>query len=287
MLCATLLLLGPALNGPVRELAPVSAWVGSPSITEPDAGAQTAVALPVRPFQLLDNPGFDLPASHGRVPYWSGTGGSLRAGGGLRLGAGARYRQPIAAWAPGIDGLRLEGTVDGSVLLAVVDGDQRRVERVVSGAFTWEVGREAREAGASLVPRLELLVEAQDPCLLEGLRAQVPLPAPSEEQLRDLVSEELAVILSWWRELGADGSGPRRTRFAAGLWDVSPGSPCSRCPAGTRPTRTCCCGPPSTIRLSVTRRRASWTTCSSRAPRDRVAAQGLVRDRRAAGQRRR
>jgi len=225
MLCATLLLLGPALNGSVRELAPVSAWGGSPSIPEPDAGTQNAVALPVRPFQLLDNPGFDLPASHGRVPYWSGTGGSLQTGGGLRLGAGARYRQPIAAWAPGIDGLRLEGTVDGSVLLAVVDGNERRVERVVSGAFTWEVGREAREAGASLVPRLELLVEAQEPCLLKGLRAQVPLPAPSEEQLRDLVSEELAVILSWWRELGADGSGPRRTRFAAGLWDVLTGEP--------------------------------------------------------------
>ncbi len=225
MLCATLLLLGPALNGSVRELAPVSAWVGSPSIPEPDAGSQTAVGLPVRPFQLLDNPGFDLPASHDRVPYWSGTGGSLQAGGGLRLGAGARYRQPIAAWAPGIDGLRLEGAVDGSVLLAVVDGDEPRVEPAVSGAFTWEVGREAREAGASFVPRLELLVEAQEPCLLEGLRAQVPLPAPSEEQLRDLVSEELAVILSWWRELGADGSGPRRTRFAAGLWDVLTGEP--------------------------------------------------------------
>ena len=180
--------------------------------------------IPRKPFGLLDNGSFDLPTREGRVPYWVGSGAEVDGDGVLRLAGGGRLRQPVAAWAPQASRTVVRGrVVEGEARVVVLDGAGRRLEREVSGSFTWEVGEEAAQAGAPLVPRLELVLEADAPAGLDDLEVIVLLPAPSEEQLRGLVQEELGAILDWWKELGADREGPLETRFAAGLWDVLTG----------------------------------------------------------------
>jgi hypothetical protein len=179
-----------------------------------------------QPFGLLDNGSFDLPGREGRVPYWVGHGAEVDGSGVLRLAAGGRLRQPVAAWAPETSRTVVRGrVVAGEARVVVLDGTGRRLERAVSGSFTWEVGREAAEAGAALVPRLELVLEADAPAGLDDLEVAVFLPAPSKDQLRDLVQGELGAILDWWKDRGADRQGPLETRFAASLWDVITGEP--------------------------------------------------------------
>ncbi|HIG88118.1 MAG TPA: hypothetical protein EYQ25_13910 [Planctomycetes bacterium] len=164
-------------------------------------------ALPVQSFNLLDNSAPVL-EKQSVTPFWRRTKEGLE--------------QPIAAYGPMVDGIVIRGTASSPAVVILRDSSGREFRREVQGGFSWSVGADAAATGQPLEPRLTIVLPfSAHPVAWSELEVLVPLPAPSVDELAELVASELTRILGWWTTLGADPSGA--THFAARNWNVETG----------------------------------------------------------------
>ena len=209
----------------------------------PEAAAREDVLL----MQLLDNPSFSEPLSDEvagervEVPWWRTTKGAeqlvtreLPDGTKekwLWVSQGVSPEQPLAAYGPTAGGIVITARVSGTGRLVIEDGAGR--EHVES--FAIPVGEELELSIGPLSelnafqegvrPRLTVRLAStkQSTAYFESVRADVPLPAPSAEELRAEVLALLEQVISLWAERGLDREGPRATGFACNRWDVITG----------------------------------------------------------------
>lgn len=214
-------------------------------------GEETAIV------QLLDNGDFAEtvdPKLHptAPVPWWRGGAGAdavTRRGerSWLRTTATERASQPLAAYRPLAGGATIAGRVEGVGALTVTDGAGRSVRVTIDAtesaagegrAFELELGRldadRERLAGEGIdvagdaaafavpMPRLELElagVLGAGPACWTGIEVRVPLPCPSEAELRAEILEHLRWIVAQWDEFVVD----HETGFARYVHDVVTG----------------------------------------------------------------
>ena len=209
----------------------------------PEAAAREDVLL----MQLLDNPNFSEPLSDEvagervEVPWWRTTKGAeqlvtreLPDGTKekwLWVSQGVSAEQPLAAYGPTAGGIVITARVSGTGRLVIEDGAGREH---VEG-FAIPVGEELELSIGPLSelsafqegvrPRLTVRLAStkQSTAYFESVRADVPLPAPSAEELRAEVLALLEQVISLWAERGLDREGPRATGFACNRWDVITG----------------------------------------------------------------
>lgn len=218
----------------------LSAWG---MLVLPVAAAREDVLL----MQLLDNPSFseELPEAEEdgaqQIPWWRTTQGAEQL---LRreledgtrqtwlwVSSGVSAEQPLAAYAPTAGGIVITARVSGAGRIVVVDGNGRehveRFEVPTGDEATLTIGplRELEAFADGVRPRLLVkLAGAKDAtAYFEFVRADVPLPAPTEEELRAEVVALLEQVISLWAERGLDREGPRATGFACHRWDVITG----------------------------------------------------------------
>ena len=191
---------------------------------------------------LLDNadfaqepPSFTDARGVRRIPWWrSSSGAELLGTDGdrtvLATAPGEWAEQPVAAYSPLIGGLVIGGEVRGRGRLVVVDGAGGRVEVTLGSDDGWtsfELTHAdlAAQLGRSLVPRCLLRLEAggERGALWTGLSARVPLPLPTQTELRAEILQELAWIFELWLEHGLDEVGEEPTAFLTHLFDVVTG----------------------------------------------------------------
>ncbi len=211
------------------------------------ASPASACVEDVLVMQLLDNPSFEealpeaLEGATAQVPWWRSTQGAeqllkreLEDGTQetwLWVRAGVSAEQPLAAYGPTAGGIVITAHVSGAGRVVIVDGAGREhVER-----FAVPTGDEATitigplgelEAFAEGVrPRLlvKLAGVKEETAYFESVRADVPLPSPSAEELRAEVVALLEQVISLWAERGLDREGPRATGFVSHRWDVVTG----------------------------------------------------------------
>ncbi len=166
----------------------------------------------VRLVSVLRNGDFTEPRTPGipGFPWWKTVGdpGELVGDVGafeLKLtGANASVLQPIAAYAPWIDRVRLRCRVRGGGVLTVSGGNVIARTASVRGApetFDAEIG-EWRDPGAPLRPRLILQLSGDsdvgDPIesYWSSVEVLVPLPCPIEAALREEILGHLDAVLS-------------------------------------------------------------------------------------------
>jgi len=207
--------------------------------------------------QLLDNGDFAEtvdPKLHptAPVPWWKGVAGAdavTRRGerSWLRTTATLRASQPLAAYRPLAGGTVITGRVEGVGALTVTDGTGRSVRVVIDGTGTaagvgrafeitldrLQADREALAAEGIVVegdaaafeapvPRLVLELtglEGVGPARWTGLEARVPLPCPTEAELRAELLEHLRWIVAQWDEFVVDPE----SGFARYIHDVVTG----------------------------------------------------------------
>lgn len=197
----------------------------------------------VLPVDLLDNGDFAESAEgiedeEGRqpIPWWRSAAGRAQlvedeGRPALRTGAGQWAEQPVAAYAPLVSGLVIEGQVSGAGRVVIVDGPGGRA----SFEFPGSGWRTLRIDGASLsaqlgraaVPRLVLRLEplGEGAAHWRGLHVRVPLPCPDEAALRAEIHACLRQVVEPWLARGLDDFGPRKTGFLARIPDAESGEP--------------------------------------------------------------
>ena len=209
----------------------------------PEAAAREDVLL----MQLLDNPNFSesLPdeaaGERVEVPWWRTTKGAEQLIGRelpdgtkeqwLWVSQGVSAEQPLAAYGPTAGGIVITARVSGAGRLVVIDGAGREhVERFavpVGEELELSVGPlsglEAFQEGVRPRLTVKLASSKESTAYFESVRADVPLPAPSAEELRVEVIALLEQVISLWAERGLDREGPRETGFACNRWDVITG----------------------------------------------------------------
>ncbi len=225
-----------------RTLAASLSLVTVGTLALPATAAREDVLL----MQLLDNPSFteELPEANdgpAQIPWWRTTQGAdqlltreLEDGTKqtwLWVSSGVLAEQPLAAYGPTAGGIVITARVSGAGRVVIVDGAGREhVER-----FAVPTGDEATLSIGPL-EELEAFAEGVRPRLLiklagvkdatayfESVRADVPLPAPTAEELRAEVVALLEQVVSLWAERGLDREGPRSTGFVCHRWDVVTG----------------------------------------------------------------
>ncbi len=168
--------------------------------------------------------------------FWLGTQGDVRA------------RQPMAAYAPLAGGVKISGRVRGLGALRVIDGLGREVLVSIDGSsdevsaqgrefeFSLAELAQAREAlsgrgievsgavAAFVAPMPRLMLELgsaskEQAAYWTDLEAWVPLPCPSEDELRVEVISILSEIFATWRERVIDPE----TGFACHIHDIVTG----------------------------------------------------------------
>ncbi|MCP3914604.1 MAG: hypothetical protein GY711_03490 [bacterium] len=230
----------PAIRAAVVLSAILAALSTSTLQAAPSLAAQDGSTVS---FDLLDNGDFaEAPPkildADGlrRIPWWrTGKGAEQRieAEGrpALRTGEGEWAEQPVAAYAPAIDGLVVSGAVHGSGRLIVVDGEGGRVAIDVGSAaggfeaFSIPHAQLSEPLGRPLVPRLTLRLEsAGGAALWRDLAVHVALPLPTEAELRAEIVAELTWIFELWLGRALDDMGTE-TPFLARLFDVITGEP--------------------------------------------------------------
>lgn len=196
-------------------------------------------------FDLLDNGGFEDPLpdftdARGvrRVPWWESSAGGAQLGreagrAFLRTGPGQWARQPVAAYAPLADRLRVSGEVRGRGVVTLIDGEEGRASVALEadpaedGFRRFEIGGAdlARALGRPLVPRfvLELTSAADANADWRGLEVLVALPTPTPDALRAEILDELRWIFALWLAR-RDDVGPEPTAFLAHVCDVVSGA---------------------------------------------------------------
>lgn len=183
-----------------------------------------------------------------QIPWWRSSHGSAQleaaqieaapiettqhGGLALRTGPGERAEQPIAAYAPLVDQMRVHGRVRGEGVLTFLDGHgvAATVPMNSKGDTPYEfslTGVELRElSGRPLMPRFTLrLAGAKDKTALwDDIGVEIALPLPDEAQLRTEVIAQLDAIFATWAERALDVAGPRKTAFVARSFDVVTGA---------------------------------------------------------------
>ncbi|TDJ73982.1 MAG: hypothetical protein E2O39_05200 [Planctomycetota bacterium] len=230
-----------------RRTLALSAAILAGLATAPAAAQEAGPQLgDLRRFQLLDNGRFTEPLSEAndgrrdRIPWWrnASTRHAVEVDperGELTLQPGARIAQPVAAYAPATRGIVVRGRVSGDGRVALVDALGGRAEVAVGGASDgWESFAIDGETWAALLgraplPRLELELAAGDStAVFADVAFDVPLPCPSEAELRAEILARLAEIFELWLERGLDRGlgqqGPRSTGFVAHLFDARTGA---------------------------------------------------------------
>lgn len=201
---------------------------------------------PVVWAQLLDNGDFaQVPSmvqdAQGSVPipWWRTARGRTQLeresqGLCLRTGPGEWAEQPIAAYAPLIERLRVKGEVrgQGRILLRDGRGEEYSFEYNTPDWTPLEI-----QAQATWMPRLLLRLESSQggSAYWRGLRAEVALPCPSEADLAKEVAQCLDRIIAPWLERALDEAGPRRTAFVSQVIDAVDGSTLYAIPGGFHP----------------------------------------------------
>lgn len=196
----------------------------------------------VRSFDLLDNGDFaeDIAAKKGidRVAWWRTSSGRSQLERQaetpcLRTGPGEWASQPIAAHAPLASGIVIRGECRGEGRLQVVEGDGTRTVFEVGGTGWSGFEISLAELEREVVPRLEIrLSPGEETAWWRGLSVDVPLPAPSVEELRQGIIAELDWIFRTWEEHGGDSHGTRDTAFISNFFDVLTGEPTNVLPGG-------------------------------------------------------
>ena len=185
----------------------------------------------------LLNGDFSLPAEPevlpGGVPWWAIRGEASLEGLGeetwLLLRTGASASQPLPAYAPTVDGLRLSGRVRGPGRVVIVDGLGRRTVREVGTAGTEEefviLGSELNRDGDSPpLPRFTVELSSRGgAAAFTGVSAELQLPCPDEAALRAEVVADLHRTLDPWIERALDTHGPRESGLVAGIFDAVTG----------------------------------------------------------------
>lgn len=209
---------------PLSLLPWLLAWPLVASQEEP-----SALAAELRPFDLVDNGAFDQvheggdPVLARRIPWWRTRGPRGLVEREERDGAwwlvtsgGESASQPLAAYAPAVERLVVQGFVRGRGILSVLDGLGGRAsfEVGVPGdgvhRFAIQGSMVGAELGRTPQPRLELELASSGtaPCSWTGIEALVALPCPGEEVLRAELVARLDAVFGEWLERGRDeGSG--------------------------------------------------------------------------------
>ena len=229
----------------VRKLLPMLLGLAGLAGLAGALGAQE----PTREVQLLDNGDFrEAPASPDtrtspRLPWWVVEGAPPRVveregAAWLVLEAGSIARQPIAAFEPTAQGIRLKGRVRGAGRLTLVDSAGARSAFDLGSADGEAVEFEIRgEDMAPIVPRLELELAVRDggrAAEWTGLQALVPLPCPAPADLRAEIVSALRWIFDTWRVQSADLTG-RPTAFSSAQFDAVTGDRLGPIPGGIFP----------------------------------------------------
>ncbi len=209
--------------------AVLAAWSGS--FTAP---AQDFAPYTVDLLESLEDSAAGPPGPR-PVAWWRARRGEPRLEEGaegpvLFLPPPALVEQPVAA--PRGTAFELRGRLVGRSVLVLVDGEGGRATahlesdgetpldvRLDRAWFEEQLGRPA-------VPRYTLLLSGFDedrPARWSELSFRAPLPAPTPEELADLLEERLAALFERWLARSLDDLGPRPTAFVAKLFDVDSG----------------------------------------------------------------
>jgi hypothetical protein len=203
----------------------------------PQAGAERAE--PTLLVDLLDN-GFEPVSARApgmereRPPWWSVAGDA-----GVVTGAGKAWlatpgastlSQPLAAFAPLVDGLVVRGRIAGAGVVVVHDGAGGTARREVRGASdageAFEIrGTELSAELGRLMPQLVLELGAAPggEARWRELAVLVPLPCPDEAALRAEIVAHLERVFDEWLERGLDDVGPRPTTYLCHWFDAVTG----------------------------------------------------------------
>jgi len=218
-----------------------------PTSSEPGPQSFESVAQ----FSALDNGSFSETSAN-CIPWWrsEGAGVEVETKDGtawLLTPPGARAWQPVAAYAPLVSGLVVRGRMSGTGAIALVS-DEHRVGRVplhshAGKSITFEipVADFAASAGAPLSPRFALELSGDghatdgEPARWTALEVLVPLPCPSEKELRREILERLHEAFDPWLERTLDREGPRATALLPHVFDAVTGERLSSSPASLHP----------------------------------------------------
>lgn len=201
---------------------------------------------PTLPVQLIDNGDFrEAPASPdgregARLPWWQIEGGPPkiveRTNGvaWLVLQGRATARQPFAAFRPMATEVLVRLQVRGPGRLTLV-GEAGFPEKFDVGTADGEPQNFWIKCGA-LLPRFQLELGSREGAVTEwtGIEAIVPLPLPSEADLRTEIVSVLTWIFDTWREKAADTVG-RKTAFVSARFDAVTGKVIEPIPGGIFP----------------------------------------------------
>lgn len=199
-------------------------------------------------FGLLDNgdlqeiyEGND-PRRRQMIPWWR-LGGAARVVSEsevrfLETPPGSTASQPISAYGPLASGLRVVGVVHGMGSVEIRDGAGGVFKRTVGAPQGREefviLGSEIElDLGRQLQPRLVLALgpAGASSARWAGMQAWVPLPCPSEADLRRVVVERLNHVFGAWLERGRPPGSP----FVQRAFDVVTGEQISEFPGGYFP----------------------------------------------------
>lgn len=204
-------------------------------------GAPSSHAEETLRVNLLDNgdfeeqaPGHRGPRGVVRIPWWRSSHGVEmivgEAGSRALVTAPEQFaEQPVAAYAPLVEELRVRGEVVGRGVLELRDGAGRVALEVgddsgAAVAFDVPMADFAQAAGRALTPRFVLRLSATDsPARWDELACEVALPLPSEEELRFEIVEELEWIFGLWLDRCLDDVGEEATGLACHILDVITG----------------------------------------------------------------
>jgi len=226
-----------------RPLRIAGSWLGI-GVLVAVVGSAESVGENVIRVQLLDNSDFmGAPSSSlpGRIPWWT----AKAAGGvselnekGLTLSGGARLVQPLALPPELAPLVRFEfDSVGGALLVRDETGAAVHLPDG-GGRLTIKLGEFPEWADSPLTPRLTIelsAAEGVEDARFRSVEAWVPLPCPTEDELRAELITELTWILDNWLELGLDRIGPRETAFLSTAFDAKTGKPLVYLDGGAHP----------------------------------------------------
>lgn len=203
-----------------------------------NAGAETPVA-PERVLfiDMLDNgsgtEATEAPEGDPRqfiVPWWVSTGTPRTVpvlAEGLVVAPGAVLSQPIAAFEPYVEQLKVSGRVVGRGRVRLSDGRGERIELdVVDQVFELSGTDFIARVGHTPQPRMMLELMAADGspgATFHDMRAIVAWPCPDEASLAAELRGLCAGVVKTWLERGVDRDGERATAFLTTRFDVITG----------------------------------------------------------------
>ncbi|MEO6709326.1 MAG: hypothetical protein ABI054_11735, partial [Planctomycetota bacterium] len=200
--------------------------------------AQAALAQEERVLRvdLLDNGSgaelSDAPEGDERrmlLPWWTSSGAARAVpptGRAVEVAPGAVLSQPIAAYTPLSTRLTIQGRVEGSARISLIDARGTRTQQVEDMEFELSASAIAGSASVSPVPRFTLQLSAalgSSGAGVHDLHAWVSLPCPSEAALAAELRELCDGVFRTWLELGVDRDGPRKTAFLTTRFDAVTG----------------------------------------------------------------